>query len=178
MSNFMFSLPVGAIKDAIDNSANEYVKHVLEARKTQCLEAIGEILDDNGYLPTGTTWEVFGSRLTFSTYKPGSDEDLAHYFWEGRVYGPNRPEWDQYQMTTGKNGRPKYVRDELGRKVGIGEPSKYRTPAGMIKYPKDQYLEGQGVGSSMGVRHWTDAVSEGGDLWDQVIERCGEILRR
>lgn len=179
MANFRFSLPAGAITRAIDEGTNEYVKRVFEPRRVECLEAIGELLDDNGYLPDGTTYEVFGDRLIFSTYIDGSDEDLAHYFWEGIVYGPNFPKWDQYLMVPGKNGRMKYARDEKGRKIGVGDPSSYKTPYGWVKYPKpNQYLEGQGVGSPIGVRHWTDAVAEGGDLWEEVLERCKDILRR
>lgn len=178
MADFNFRLPAGALTSALNEAADDYVKHVFEPRRVECLEAIGELLDEEGYLPDDTTWEVFGDRLQFSTYKDSSNEDLAHYFFEGQIYGPNRPKWDEYEMTIGKNGKPKYVRDEKGRKIGKGEPSEYKTPAGTIKYPKKGQMLKQGVGSPMGVRHWTDAVQEGGALWDEVIDRCEEILRR
>ena len=47
MSQIEFRLPTRAIKDAIDNSANEYVKHVMAPRKIECLEAVGEVLEEN-----------------------------------------------------------------------------------------------------------------------------------
>ena len=175
---FRFKLPAGSIVNALDDSVN-YVTHIWKERREECLNEIALILQENGYLPKGTTWEIFGDRLYFSTYMPGSNVDLAHYFWEGQVYGPNIPKWDAYEMEVGKNGRPRYVRDSRGYKIGKGDPSSYRTPGGWVKYPKEgQFLEGQGPGSPMGVRHWTEAVDNGGELFDEVVERCGEILRR
>ena len=163
MSVIEFRLPVRTIKDAIDNSANEFVKHVMAPRKIECLEAVGEVLEENEYLPTDTVWYVENELLYFSTYKD-SDEDLAHYFHEGLIYGPNIPVFEQYE----------YVG---GRRWGINPPKRFFSPKGQRKYQTGQYLD-QYPGSPMGVQHWTEAVTEGGELFNEVVERCEEILRR
>ena len=162
MSAIEFRLDSRSLRNAIDNSANEYVKHIMEPRRTECLYAIADVLDENGYLPTDTTWEVEGNLLYFYTYKDGSNEDLAHYFHQGLIYGPNIPVFREYTYSN-------------GRRYGVGEPYRYVSPK--KKYPNGQYLD-QYPGSSMGVSHWTEAVEEGGELYDEVVERCKEILRR
>ena len=165
MGAFEFRLPVRAIKDAIDNSANDFVKHVMAPRKIECLEAVGEVLQENGYLPTGTTWYVENELLYFSTYKPGSNEDLAKYFHEGLIYEPNIPVYYKYV----------YVN---GRRYGVGEIKRWFSPKGQKKYTTGRYIESQGPGSPTGVQHWTEAVEYGGELFEEVVERCEEILRR
>lgn len=164
MSAIEFRLPTRAIKDAIDNSTNEYVKRVMEPRRTECLYAVADVLNQNGYLPKDTTWEVANNVLYFYVNKGTNGEDLAHYFHEGFIYGPNIPIFAAYE----------YVE---GRRVGIGDPIKFRSPKGKKKYNTGRYLN-QYPGSSMGVNHWTEAVEEGGELFDEVVERCEEILRR
>ena len=164
MSEISFKLPVRAIKDEIDNSANEFVKHVMAPRKIECLEAVGEVLEENNYLPDGTTWYVENELLYFSVYMGDSDEDLAHYFWEGQIYGPNIPTFDEYTYAG-------------GRRWGIDPPKRFFSPKGQRKYPTGRYLE-QGPDTGLGVQHWTEAVEPGGELFDEVVERCEEILRR
>lgn len=163
MSEIEFRLPSRAIRDALNDTAT-YVQRIADSRRTECLNAIAEVLDENGYLPTGTTWEVWGNLLQFSTYKDNSNDDLAHYFYEGLIYGPNIPVFNEYQ----------YVG---GRRFGVGEPYRFVSPKGKKKYQTGQYLD-QYPGSSMGVQHWTEAVEEDGELFDEVVERCEEILRR
>jgi len=164
MSTVTMRLPGRAIREALDNSMNEYVKHIMEPRRTECLYAVADVLDENGYLPKDTTWEVYANQLYFYTFKDDSAEDLAHYFWEGQIYGPNIPTFSQYQYIDGK-------------RWGIGEPTRYFSPKGKRKYPTGEYLD-QYPGSPMGVQHWTEAVEAGGELFDEVVERCEEILRR
>lgn len=178
MARFEFRLPSGAITSALQEVSDDFVKHVWSARRDECLEEIGQILYEHNYLPSGTTWEVWAGTLRFSTYKPGAKEDLAHYFHEGYVYGPNIPKWEEYvkEPGSGKNRRWRYARDEKGRKIGIGDPSRYFTPPGKVKYRKDQFISGEQ--EKIGVRQWTDAVMPDGPLFDEVVERCAEILRR
>ena len=163
MSTIEFRLPSRAIRNALDDAIT-YVQRIADARRSECLYTIADVLDENGYLPTDTTWEVEGNLLYFYTYKEDSNDDLAHYFHEGLIYGPNIPVFREYE----------YVN---GRRVGVGEPYRYISPKGKKKYQTGQYLN-QYPGSSMGVQHWTEAVEEGGELFDEVVERCEEILRR
>ena len=163
MSVIEFRLPTRAIKDAIDNSANEFVKHVMAPRRIECLEAVGEVLEENGYLPTDTDWYVENELLYFSVYKDES-EDLAHYFHEGLIYGPNIPVYESYETIH-------------GRRYGVGAIKRWVSPKGQKKYQTGAYLD-QYPGSPLGVQHWTEAVMEGGELFDEVVERCEEILRR
>lgn len=151
------------IRDALDNSMNDYVKHIMEPRRTECLYAIGDVLEENGYLPTDTSWEVYANQLYFYTYKKDG-ENLAHYFHEGMIYGPNIPIFNKYE----------YV---AGRRFGIGEPYRFVSPKGQLKHPTGEYLK-QGPDTGIGVQHWTEAVQEGGELFEEVVERCREILRR
>lgn len=164
MSEIEFRLPTRAIKDAIDNSANEYVKHVMAPRRVECLEAVGEVLEENEYLPYDTTWYVENELLYFSVYKDNSADDLAHYFHEGLIYGPNIPVYQEYVY-------------ENGRRYGVGEPTRFVSPKGKKKFQTGQVLD-QYPGSPSGVNHWTEAVMEGGELFDEVVERCEDILRR
>ena len=164
MGAIEFRLPSRAIREALDNTT-DYVQRIADARRTECLYAIADVLNENGYLPTGTTWDVEGNLLYFYTYKEGSDEDLAHYFHQGLIYGPNIPVFREYAYSD-------------GRRYGIGEPYKFVSPKGQKKHLTGEYIASQGPGSPTGVSHWTEAVEEGGELFDEVVERCEEILRR
>ena len=126
MAEIEFRLPIRAIKNALDNSANEFVKHVMAPRKEECLEAVGEVLEENGYLPYDTYWYVENELLYFSVWKDNSADDLAHYFHEGLIYGPNIPVFSEYT----------YVN---GRRYGIGEPYRFVSPKGQKKYQTGQY---------------------------------------
>lgn len=149
MSEISFHVDVRAIRDTLQNEAEDYVKNIWADRKAACINAVGEVLDENGYLPEGTTWEAYGNACWFSVDK-GTDTDLAHYFHEGMIYGPNF----------------------FVKKIG-----EWRSPAGKPKKPNGKYLN-QYPGSHLGVQHWTEAVEEGGPLYDEFINRCAVILRR
>ena len=164
MSAISFRLPTRAIQDVLQKEADDYVKHVMEPRRTECLEAIAEILERHGYLPYDTDWEVYANQLYFYVLKGTNGEDLAHYFHEGLIYGPNIPVFERYEYID-------------GRRIGIGEPIRFFSPKGQRKYQTGQYLD-QYPGSPSGVQHWTEAVEEGGELFDEVVEACREILRR
>ena len=164
MGAISFRLPTREIKEAVEDGVNDYVKHVMEPRRTECLEAIAEILESHGYLPYDTDWEVYANQLYFYVLKGTNGEDLAHYFHEGLIYGPNIPVFERYEYID-------------GRRVGIGEPIRFFIPKGKKKYQTGQYLD-QYPDSPSGVQHWTEAVEEGGELFEEVVEACREILRR
>ena len=159
MSAISFRLPTRAIQDVLQQEADDYVKHVMEPRRTECLEAIAEVLESHGYLPNDTTWEVYANQLYFYVLKGENGEDLAHYFHEGWIYGPNYPVYEV---------------DERGNKTLTG----FRSPAGKFKYPIYEMGDRQGPNKPSGVAHWTDAVRENGALWQEVLDACREILRR
>lgn len=164
MSQIEFKLPLQDIKNALDYNAETYVQKVWQYRRDECMQAIGEILEEHSYLPTDTYWYVEDNRLWFSVDKDGAKEDLAHYFHEGMIYGPNIPVFREYTYVD-------------GRRVGLGKPYRFVSPRGQKKYPTGEYLD-QYEGSPMGVQHWTEAVENGGELFEEVCERCEEILRR
>lgn len=149
MAEISISVDVKGIRDAIQNKAKDYVQRISQTRKNECIEAAGEVLNENGYLPVGTTWEAWNGACWFSIDK-GTGADLAHYFWEGKIYGPN---------------------------FFIKEIGEWRSPKGKQKYPNGKMLN-QYPGSHLGVRHWTKALVYGGSLHMQYLERCKEILRR
>lgn len=149
MSEISFDVDVRAIRDELQAEGGRYVKLISGNRKNACIEAVGDVLDENGYLPEGTTYEAWRNACWFSVDK-GTGADLAHYFHEGQIYGPN---------------------------MFIRKLDEWRSPAGKPKSPTGRYLN-QYPGSSLGVRHWTEAVQPGGPLYYQFIERCEEILRK
>ena len=162
MSELRFNVDVKKIRDEIQDEANSYVKHIWQDRKDACIEAVGDVLEEHGYLPDGTTWEAWNGACWFSVVR--DDAELGHYFHEGMIYGPNIPIFSDYKNVGGK-------------RIGIGEPIKYRSPKGKPKHPNGGYLN-QYPGSHLGVQHWTKAVEEGGELYGIYEDRCKEILRR
>lgn len=150
MAEISYSVDVRAIRDQLQNEANDYVTHIWDARKNACIAAAGDVLNDNGYLPNGTTWEAWNGACWFSVDK-GTGTDLAHYFFEGQIYGPN------------------FFIKKLGE---------WRSPKGKQKYPNGKMLK-QGPNTGLGVRHWTDALRPpSGALYNAYLQRCEEILRR
>lgn len=150
MSEVSVDVNVKAIRDNFQAVSDNYVKHIFRPRKKECIEAAGDVLFENGYLPNGTTWEAWGDACWFSVDK-GSGTDLAHYFHEGIIYGPN---------------------------FFIKKIKQWRSPKGEQKKPNGKYLD-QYVGSHLGVRQWTKAlIPPNGDLYDEYMLRCEEILRR
>lgn len=149
MAEIHISIPYREIHQQLVAASEEYVKRIYQARKEACVLAAGDILEENGYLPDGTTYEAWNDKLWFSIDK-GTDADLAHYFHEGMIYGPN---------------------------IFIKKIGEWRSPKGKTKYPNGKMLN-QYPGSHLGVRHWTEAVEYGGPLYHQLEERIAEILRR
>ena len=158
MSEISAQVPYRAIQQYLISTSDEYVKHIWAERKKACLLAAGEVLEENGYLPKGTTYEAWGDECWFSIDK-GTDRDLAHYFHEGILYGPNFPIFE---------------RDKYGNKTGI--VSGFRSPKGMPKKPMG--VLDQGIKKPAGVWHWTEAVEKGGPLYPELCSRIEEILRR
>ena len=147
------NVDVKFIRDAIQNEAQDYVQRLMDRRKNDCIEAAGDVLNDAGYLPHGTTWEAWNGACYFSVDK-GTGADLAHYFHEGIVYGPNF----------------------FVKKIGA-----WRSYRGMTKYPVG-FLP-QGPGEPAGVTQWTEALVPGSPefnqgLFNEYMRRCEEILRR
>lgn len=151
MSTISFNVPYREIQQALLDNSEDIVKHIWQDRKTACVNAAGEVLDENGYLPNGTRWFASGDTVWFVVEKDG--KDLTHYFYEGLVYGPN------FLITRGKLA---------------GE---WRSPKNKKKFPTGDYLNQYPYAPS-GVRHWTEALDENGDLRYEFEERVGEILRR
>ena len=149
MAEINVNIDVRAIRDELQDSAGSLVKRIVDARKNACIEAVGEVFYENGYLPKGTTWEAWNGACWFSVDK-GTNADLAHYFWEGKIYGPN---------------------------FFIKEIGEWRSPKGKQKYPNGKMLK-QGVGSNLGVRHWTEKMQKGSPLYQDLLDKCEEILRR
>ena len=149
MSEISAQVPYRAIQQYLISTSDEYVKHIWAERKKACLLAAGEVLEENGYLPNGTTYEAWGDECWFSIDK-GTGTDLAHYFHEGMIYGPNF----------------------FVKKIG-----EWRSPKGKEKFPNGKMLK-QFPRSHLGVRHWTEAVEEGGPLYPELCSRIEEILRK
>ena len=160
MAQIQFSVDVRDIRDSLQNEAEEYVKTIWDKRKFACIEEAGQVLYDNGYLPHGTTWEAFYDGCWFSVDK-GTGADLAHYFHEGQMYGPNIPIFE---------------RDRYGNKTGSIKA--FYSPKGKQKYPIPGKMLNQGPNEPAGVYHWTEAIQENGKLYQEYIDRCAEILRR
>ena len=150
MAEIYFDVDVRQIRDTLQDEMDSYVKRISTQRKNACIEAAGDVLNEHGYLPKGTTWEAWNGACWFSVDK-GTGADLAHYFHEGIKYGPN------------------FFVKKLGE---------WRSPAGKPKTPNGKYLN-QYPGSPSGVRYWTEAIqSPDGELYDEYLRRCEEILRR
>ena len=164
MSVIFTTVDVRSIRDALQNETNNLVKNIWYTRRIACVEAVGEVLNEYGYLPSGTTWYASGNDCVFEVDK-GGKYDLAHYFHEGMIYGPNIPIFEKYEY------------DANGKKHGVGEIIKYRSPKGKKKKPTGRYLK-QGPYKSTGVRHWTEAIEKDGALYDAYMRRCEELLLR
>lgn len=149
MAEIHINVPYREIQEQLVSASDRYVKRIYQARKDACLMAAGDVLEENGYLPDGTTYEPWNDMLWFSIDK-GTNADLAHYFHEGMIYGPN---------------------------FFIKKINQWRSPKGKQKYPNGKMLN-QYVGSHLGVRHWTEAVAKGGPLYYQLEERIAEILEK
>lgn len=149
MAEIHINVPYREIQRQLVEQSDRYVKRIYQTRKDECLMAAGDILEENGYLPEGTTYEPWNDQLWFSIDK-GTNADLAHYFHEGMIYGPN---------------------------FFIKKINQWRSPKGKSKYPTGKMLN-QYVGSPLGVRHWTEAVANGGPLHHQLEERIAEILEK
>ena len=149
MGMISINVDVHFIRDAIQDEAESYVKRIMSGRKEACIEAAGDVLDEHGYLPDGTVWVAYGDECWFSVDK-GTGTDLAHYFHEGIMYGPN------------------FFVKKLGE---------WRSPKDKKKYPNGKMLN-QYPGSPSGVQYWTEAIQPGGPLFNEYIWRCEEILRR
>lgn len=148
MGEISLSVDVRAIRDSLQNEAEDYVKNIWYTRRLACLDAAGEVLNKNGYLPKGTTWEAVGNECQFYVERGG--KDLTHYFHEGLQYGPN------------------FFIKQLGE---------WRSPKGKPKRVVHPIYT-QGIGSPAGVAHWTYAISEKGPLYAEYVDRCREILLR
>lgn len=162
MAEISFKIDVRAVRDKLQDDAGSLVKRIVDARKNACIYAVGEVLDEHRYLPKDTTWEAFNGACWFSVDK-GTKADLAHYFHEGQIYGPNIPIFE---------------RDSQGNKTG--KILRFFSPKGKPKqviYPMSEH-DLQGIGKPSGVYHWTDAVKEGGALYQELLDKCEEILRR
>lgn len=152
MGEIYLHVDVYAVRDKLMAEGKNVVQKIWANRKDACINALGEVLDENGYLPHGTTWDVYGDTCWFSVTKKDGHE-LAGYFHEGEIYGPN-------------------FLIERGKLKG-----QWRSPKGKPKTPTGRYLS-QYPGSPSGVRHWTEKIKEGGPLYDEYTRRCEEILRR
>lgn len=150
MAEISMHVPYREIQQALLDVSDMYVKRIFMPRKKACIEAAGDVLFENGYLPKDTTWEAWGDACWFSVDK-GTDKDLAHYFHEGMIYGPNF----------------------FIKKIG-----QWRSPKGKEKYPNGKMLN-QYVGSKLGVRHWTEAFNDkSGYMYNLLEERIADVLRR
>lgn len=129
MGEISFNVPYRDIRNQLAEISEDYVKHIWEKRRTACILSAGELLEDNGYLPSGTTYEAWGDQLWFSVEKNGAE--LAHYFHEGIQYGPN---------------------------FYIKKLDAWRSPKGKPKHPVHEIYT-QGQYTPAGVAHWTDALS-------------------
>lgn len=151
MAQIEISVPWQQIHNQLKKK-KEYVNHVYWRRRQECILAAGETFEDNGYLPDGTTYEADGDNLVFHVDK-GSNTDLAHYFHEGMIYGPNF----------------------FVKKIG-----EWRSPKGKQKYPNGKMLK-QGQWRPAGVYHWTEGImknSRRGPLYQEYKMRLEEILLR
>jgi len=183
MAAISLQVDFNALRQSLEGAEDEFVKRVWQPRREQCLMAAGDALKAHGYLPKDTTYEVTGgSTLWFSVYKGGSERDLAHYFFEGTLYGPNFPKFEEYETWTDANGKEHYVYDSNGNRVGIGDPIDFKSPKGYgTKHPLDgRPIPHQGQGEVNGVPHWTEYLAEekDGALWSDFRRRCEDILRR
>jgi len=153
------NVPYRDIQQQLVEAGENVVKRIYQARKDACLMAAGDVLQENGYLPNGTTYEAWNDKLYFSVDK-GTNADLAHYFHEGMIYGPNIPIFEK---------------DAEGNRTG--KILRFFSPKGKPKtaiYP----MRTQGVGKPAGVAHWTKAVEKGGPLYEELEQRITEILER
>ena len=149
MAEISIHVPYKELQQELITTSDRYVKRIYQNRREACIMAAGDILEEKGYLPKGTTYEAWGDQLWFSVDK-GTDADLAHYFHEGMIYGPNF----------------------FIKKIG-----EWRSPKGKQKYPNGKMLN-QYQGSPLGVRHWTEAVANGGPLYEELKMRIAEILEK
>ena len=149
MAEVSMNVPYREIQQELLERSEEYVKRIWYQRKKECLLAAGDVLEEQGYLPVGTTYEAWGDQLWFSVDK-GTNRDLAHYFHEGIIYGPN------------------FL-------IGEGE---WRSPKNKEKYPNGDMLK-QGINSPLGVWHWTEAFDDrSGYMYRILEERIADVLRR
>ena len=150
MSAISFTIDVHAIRDAIQDEAGSYVKHIWDERKRACIEAAGEVLDENGYLPEGTIWVASGDECWFYVEKDG--KDLTGHFYEHEIYGPN------------------FFVKKLGE---------WRSPKGKKKFPTGRYYTSPKLGVRHWISGLIDEDSgKEGPLYAEFISRCEEILRR
>ena len=140
------------LRRQLADAGENVVQRLWSSRKYACIDAAGEVLYRNGYLPHGTTWEVMYDGCWFSVEKKDGHE-LAHYFHEGMIYGPN------FLIKRGKL------------------KGQWRSPKGKPKTPNGKYLY-QEPNAPAGVRHWTEALSTNEDLYEEWTKMCSEILRR
>lgn len=117
MGSISLSVDVRAIRDSLQNEAEDYVKNIWYTRRLACLNAAGEVLNKNGYLPSGTTWEAAGDECQFYVEKDG--KDLTRHFYEHEIYGPNF----------------------FVKKIG-----QWRSPKGKPKYPTGRYYTSPKLG--------------------------------
>lgn len=159
MAEISVAVPYKLIQEVLLEESDRYVKRIWKDRKEACILAAGDILQENGYLPKGTTYEAWGDQLWFSVDK-GTNADLAHYFHEGIIYGPNIPI---------------FKKDANGKKTN--EILRFISPKGKLKTPIYN-MRTQGPNKPAGVAHWTDAVKPNGKLFNQLVWRIADILEK
>lgn len=158
------NVPYRQLQEVLLEMSEDYVKHIWQARKDACLMTAGQVLEEAGYLPKGTTYEPWNDQLYFSVDK-GTDADLAHYFHEGMIYGPNKPIFEL---------------DAEGNRTG--NIVRFYSPKGEKKHPIYR-MKNQGPTKPSGVYHWTTALQPGSEnfnqgLYNEMVWRMEEILRR
>ena len=154
MAQISFHVPYREVQEVLLEEGENVVKRIWQNRKDACLMAAGEVLEENGYLPYGTTYEPWGDSLWFSVDK-GTNADLAHYFHEGIIYGPNF----------------------FIKKIG-----EWRSPKGKQKFAKGPMTK-QGIKQPSGVAHWTEYLDPSKSrfnqgLYNQMVWRIANILEK
>ena len=154
MGAISIDVPYREIQQILLEESENYVKRIREQRRYDCLMAAGDVLDENGYLPNGTVYRPVGDELVFFIDK-GNGVNLANYFHEGWIYGPN------------------FFVKKLGE---------WRSYKGRTKEPEHE-MDKQGQYMPSGVAHWTEALVPGSDMFDksvynQLVWRIEEILRK
>lgn len=159
MAGIHVTVPYKLVQEVLLEESNDYVKRIWQKRKDACLMAAGDILQENGYLPNGTTYEPWNDGIYFSVDK-GTNADLAHYFHEGIIYGPNIPI---------------FKKDANGKKTD--EILRFFSPKGKLKQPLYN-MRTQGPHKPAGVAHWTDEIRPNGKFFNQLVWRIAEILEK